>query len=313
MRARRLVVVALPGVYPYELGVASRFFGAAILGGLPCYEVRTCSLDGGSVPTNSDFSVMVNADRTALAEADTILVPAWDGAFEGGDPIGLAQYRRQRVISYCTGAFTLAAAGLLDGRAATTHWSCAPMLAERYPGIEVRPDVLYVDEGKVLTAAGASAAIDLTLHVIASDFGASVAADVARTTLAPPHREGGQAQFIARRAPPSEPVSMIQQWLLERLDQPLSLDQVASEFGVSVRTLTRRFKAESSLTLGDWLVAARVDRAKELLETTSLGVEDLARSSGFVTSASLRKHFRDRVGLSPLRYRRAFVGQAMAS
>lgn len=312
-RPHRIGVVALPGVYPYELGIASRFFGAAQVGGRAAYDVVTCSLDGRPVQTAADFAVAVTADRSVLDEVDTVVVPPWQTSTTTGDPIGLAALAAPRVVSYCTGAFTVAASGLLDGRAATTHWCAADEFRAAFPQVLFRPDELFVDEGDVLTAAGASAAVDLTLHIIARDLGASAAADVARATLAPPHRGGGQSQFVPRPTLADEAGAMaeVRAWLLERLDRPVSLDEVAAAFGLSVRTLTRRFRAETGLTLGNWLVAARVDRAKELLETSDATVDLVADQAGFGTAAALRKHFRDRVGLSPQQYRARFSLRAV--
>ncbi|GAA1525149.1 GlxA family transcriptional regulator [Nocardioides humi] len=310
----RIGVIALPGVYPYELGIASRFFGAAQVDGRPAYDVVTCSLDGRPVPTAADFAVAVTADRSVLDEVDTVVVPPWQTSTTTGDPVGLADLGAARVVSYCTGAFTVAASGLLDGRAATTHWCAADEFRAAFPRVDFRPDELFVDEGDVLTAAGASAAIDLTLHIIARDLGAAVAADVSRLTLAPPHRGGGQSQFVPRPALADEAGAMaeVRAWLLGRLDRPVSLDEVARAFGLSVRTLTRRFRAETGVTLGSWLIQARVARAKELLETTDAGIDLVAEESGFGTAAALRKHFRDRVGLSPQQYRARFSLRASA-
>ncbi len=304
-----VVIVALPGVFPYELGVPARFFRAAQSRGEPFYSVTTCTLDGRPVDTNADFSVAPTADRRALETADTIIVPPWTGAETSGDPIGLAAYADRRIVSFCTGAFTLAASGILDGKEATTHWCATETFSRRFPRVRLRPDALFVDNGRVLTAAGASAAVDATMHLIATDHGAAVAAEVSRITLAAPHRDGGQRQFIARPAVASAPsgsAGEIQAWLLSRIDEPLSLAEVAARFGVSVRTLTRRFRAETGRTLGDWFADARVDRARELLETTDLLIDDVAARSGFATGAALRKHFRDRLGLAPQQYRSRF-------
>ncbi|MBO9625241.1 MAG: helix-turn-helix domain-containing protein [Microbacterium sp.] len=304
-----VVIVALPGVFPYELGVPARFFRAAQSHGEPLYNVTTCTLDGRPVGTNADFSVAPTADRRALETADTIIVPPWADAETADDPIGLAAYADRRIVSFCTGAFTLAASGILDGKEATTHWCATEAFSRRFPLVRLRPDALFVDNGRVLTAAGASAAVDATMHLIATDHGAAVAAEVSRITLAAPHRDGGQRQFIARPtvAPaPSGSAGQIQAWLLSRVDEPLSLAEVAAHFGVSVRTLTRRFRAETGRTLGDWFADARVDRARELLETTDLLVDDVAVRSGFATAAALRKHFRDRLGLAPQQYRSRF-------
>ncbi|MGO2111561.1 MAG: GlxA family transcriptional regulator [Pseudoclavibacter sp.] len=309
----RVVVVALPGVFPYELGIPARFFGAAHRGGDPLYSVRTCTLDGRPVRTNADFSVAPESDRSVLETADTIIVPPWSGDESSGDPIGLAAFADRRVVSFCTGAFTIAASGLLDGKDATTHWCATGAFVRRFPRVRLRPDELFVDAGGVLTAAGASAAIDATMHLIATDHGAAVAATVSKATLAAPHRGGGQRQFVARPAVPvpvSGSAGDIQALLMSRIDEPLSLNEVAVRFGVSVRTLTRRFRAETGRTVGDWFADARVDCARELLETTDLPVEVVAARAGFATAASLRKHFRDRIGLSPQQYRSRFAQAA---
>ncbi|REJ04294.1 helix-turn-helix domain-containing protein [Microbacterium bovistercoris] len=308
-----VVVVALPGVFPYELGIPARFFRAALRDGEPLYSVTTCSLDGRPVPTNADFTIAPEADRRALESADTIIVPPWSRAEVSDDPIGLAAYADRRIVSYCTGAFTVAAAGLLDGKEATTHWCASNEFARRFPQVHLREDELFVDHGSVLTAAGASAAIDATMHLIASDHGAAVAAAVSRATLAAPHRGGGQRQFVARpavAAAASGSASEIQAWLIDHIDEPLTLANVADAFGMSVRTLTRRFRAETGRTVGNWFADARVDRARELLETTDLLIDDVASRSGFATGAALRKHFRDRIGLAPQQYRTRFARAA---
>lgn len=310
----KIVVVALPGVFPYELGIPARFFRAALREGEPLYSVTTCTLDGRPVPTNADFSITPTADRTALESADTIIVPPWSAAEISGDPIGLSDFADRRIVSYCTGAFTVAASGLLDGKEATTHWCSADDFVRRFPRVRLRADELFVDSGPILTAAGASAAVDATMHLIASDHGSAVAAAVSRATLAAPHRGGGQRQFVARPTItlPADvgSASDIQNWLVSRIDEPLSLTEVADRFGMSVRTLTRRFRAETGRTVGDWFADARVDRARELLETTDLPVDAVAASSGFATAAALRKHFRERIGLAPQQYRSRFTRAA---
>lgn len=310
----RIAVVALPGVFPYELGVPARFFRAALHDAEPLYSVTTCSLDGAPVQTNADFSVAPTADRSALETADTIIVPPWSAAEFSGDPIGLADFADRRIVSFCTGAFTVAASGLLDGLEATTHWCAAEEFARRFPQVRLRTDELFVDSGRILTAAGASAAVDATMHLIASDHGSAVAAAVSRATLAAPHRGGGQRQFVDRPAviapAGAGSASDIQSWLMGRIDEPLSLAEVADSFGMSVRTLTRRFRAETGRTVGDWFADARVDRARELLETTDLPVDAVAAGSGFATAAALRKHFRERIGLAPQQYRSRFTRAA---
>lgn len=310
----KVVVVALPGVFPYELGIPARFFRAAGREGKPLYSVTTCTLDGRPVSTNADFSITPSADRTALETADTIIIPPWSAAEISEDPIGLAEFADRRIVSYCTGAFTVAASGLLDGKEATTHWCSVDDFARRFPRVRLRADELFVDSGSILTAAGASAAVDATMHLIASDHGSAVAAAVSRVTLAAPHRGGGQRQFITRPSVVAPAgvgsASDIQSWLMSRIDEPLSLAEVADRFGMSVRTLTRRFRAETGRTVGDWFADARVDRARELLETTDLPVDAVAVGSGFATAAALRKHFRERIGLAPQQYRSRFTRAA---
>lgn len=307
-----VVIVALPGVFPYELGVPARFFRAATRNGDPLYSVTTCTLDGAPVPTNSDFSVVPNADRRALDTADTIIVPPWVDAEVAGDPIGLAQYADRRIVSFCTGAFTVAASGLLDGKLATTHWCATDAFERRFPQVQLRADELFVDLGNIITAAGASAAVDATMHLIAHDHGAAVAAEVSKVTLAAPHRGGGQRQFVTRPSVTAVEgsASEIQHWLIDRINESVPLEVVATQFGVSVRTLTRRFRAETGRTLGDWMADARVDRARELLETTDLPIDVVASSAGFATPSALRKHFRDRIGLAPQQYRSRFARAA---
>lgn len=310
----KIVVVALPGVFPYELGIPARFFRAAHRDGESLYSVTTCSLDGGPVPTNADFVVTPATDRSALETADTIIVPPWSAAETSDDPIGLADFADRRIVSFCTGAFTVAASGLLDDKEATTHWCSADVFARRFPRVRLREDELFVESGSILTAAGASAAVDATMHLIARDHGAALAATVSQITLAAPHRGGGQRQFITRPAVASAgsmgTASDIQTWLMSRIDEPLSLAEVADRFGMSVRTLTRRFRAETGRTVGDWFADARVDRARELLETTDLPVDAVAAGAGFATSAALRKHFRERIGLAPQQYRSRFTRAA---
>ena len=211
------------------------------------------------------------------------------------------------MLSVCTGAFALAHAGLLDGRRATTHWAWAGELAARFPAVEVEPAALYVDEGEVLTSAGLSAGIDLALHVVRRDFGAAVGATAARRMVAPPHREGGQAQFIER--PAGGMVGSLEEtrrWAAERLAEPLDVAAMARHAAVSPRTFARRFREETGTTPLQWLLAQRVTEARRLLEETDLPVDAIARRAGFGTDASLRDHFRRATSTTPTAYRRSF-------
>ncbi|WP_406338577.1 GlxA family transcriptional regulator [Streptomyces sp. NBC_00649] len=218
----------------------------------------------------------------------------------------------RRIASICTGSFVLAAAGLLDGRRATTHWMSADLFARTFPSVTVDPGVLYVDEGRILTSAGEAAGIDLCLHMIRRDHGAAVAADVARRTVVPPHREGGQAQYIQRPVESegltSTSTSASRAWALTRLAEPLTLAELAAHDAMSVRTYSRRFREETGLTPIQWLTQRRVDRARELLEQTDHTVDRIAAEAGFGTGASLRAHFQAGLGVPPGAYRSTFRG-----
>ncbi|WP_405652854.1 MULTISPECIES: GlxA family transcriptional regulator [unclassified Streptomyces] len=217
----------------------------------------------------------------------------------------------RRIASICTGSFVLAAAGLLDGRRATTHWMSADLFARTFPSVTVDPGVLYVDEGRILTSAGEAAGIDLCLHMIRRDHGAAVAAEVARRTVVPPHREGGQAQYIQRPVESAglTSTSASRAWALTRLAEPLTLAELAAHDAVSVRTYSRRFREETGLTPIQWLTQRRVDRARELLEQTDHTVDRIATEAGFGTGASLRQHFQAGLGVSPGAYRSTFRGR----
>jgi len=319
----RVAVLVRPGVLPLELGLAHQLFGSATAtpGGEPLYEVVTCALTPGPVRTSADFPLHVAHGPEALAPADTVLVPATHeqnepesaGRLEPALADALGRIRRPgtRVASICTGAFVLAAAGWLDGRRATTHWKSTDRFRRLFPAVDLDPDVLYTDEGDLLTSAGEAAGIDLCLHLIRRDHGAAVANDVARSTVVPPHREGGQAQFIARPVPrpgARSSTARARDWALRHLDRPLSLRELADREAMSVRTFTRRFREEAGLTPVQWLTRQRVERARQLLEETDLPVERVAADAGFGTAASLRQHLQAALGVSPRAYRRTFRG-----
>ncbi|WP_328913962.1 MULTISPECIES: GlxA family transcriptional regulator [unclassified Streptomyces] len=315
----RVAVFALDGVIPFELGVPLRIFGSAWNqeDGGELYDIVTCSLRPGAVRTDADFPIVVEHGLEALAEADTVVVPAshelgpvyTEGRLSAALTEAFAAIRPcARVVSICTGSFLLAAAGLLDGRPATTHWSSADHFQRLFPRIKVDPDVLYVDDGDVLTSAGVASGIDLCLHIVRRDFGTAVANAVARSTVVPPHREGGQAQYVRRPLP--EPqlagTERARAWALTRLDQPLTLRQLAEREAMSVRTFTRRFREEVGLSPGQWLTQQRVEHARQLLESTDLGIDQIARQAGFGTGASMRQHLQAALGVSPTSYRRTF-------
>lgn len=314
-----VAVFALDGVIPFELGIPLRIFGVAASteDGAPLYEIVTCSVAAGPVQTNADFPIVVRYGLEALAQADTVVVPAshelgtvfTDGMLTAQLKAAFAAFRPgARVVSICTGSYLLAAAGLLDGRPATTHWTSADHFQRLFPRVRVDPDVLYVDDGDVLTSAGVAAGIDLCLHIVRRDCGTAVANSVSRRTVVPPHREGGQAQYIHRPLPEPQLASTerARAWALDRLDQPLTLRQLAERESMSVRTFTRRFREEVGMSAGRWLTQQRVERARHLLESTDLSVDLVARKAGFGTGASMRQHLQYALGVSPTAYRRTF-------
>lgn len=313
-----VVVLALDGVIPFELSLASRLFGAATdPEGRPLYEVVTCSVDGRPVRTGADFSISVEHDASVLAGADTVVIPASEHFVQVVDADALPRRAAEalarirpdaRIVGICTATFVLAAAGLLDGRAAATHWYQAARFQRLYPRVELDPDVLFVDTGRVLTSAGAAAGIDLILHLIRLDHGSKVANHAARRCVVPPQREGGQAQYVERPLPQSSDTgtSATRAWALERLHEPLQLADLAGHAGMSRRTFTRRFRAEVGLSPGQWLTQQRVDLARQLLEGSDLPVDRIAERAGFGTGATLRQHLHAVIGISPGAYRRTF-------
>ncbi|PZF80256.1 GlxA family transcriptional regulator [Jiangella anatolica] len=314
----RVVVLARHGVIPFELSIPARIFGAArTADGHSLYDVRTCGLDQGPVRTDADFDVVVKHGPEALAAADTVVIPAsyetTSISRDGALPHDLeAAFERisdhTRMVSICTGAFALAAAGLLDGRRATTHWRSTQRFAELFPQVKLDPDALFVDDGDILTSAGVAAGIDLCLHIVRRDFGAAVANRAARRCVVPPWRDGGQAQYVDQPVPEADAPSTAdaRSWALSHLDQTLSLDDLARQQAMSVRTFTRRFRQENGVSPGQWLIQQRVDRARHLLEDSDLPVDEVARRCGFGTTASMRQHLRASLGVSPSGYRRTF-------
>ncbi|MFF3695302.1 GlxA family transcriptional regulator [Streptomyces sp. NPDC002221] len=318
-RPHRVVVLALDGLLPFELGIPQRIFGRAadpVRG--PLYEVVTCSVrPPGPVRTDADFAILVENGPEALATADTVVVPAsyeLGPVFEEGVltpelTTALALVRSgTRMVSICTGGYVLAAAGYLDGRPAATHWASAEHFQRLFPAVAVDPEVLFIDDGDVLTSAGVAAGIDLCLHIVRRDHGTAVANDVARRTVVPPHRPGGQAQFIQRPVPEPQlaTTTAARAWALGRLHEPIQLRDLAEREAMSVRTFTRRFREEVGLSPGQWLTQQRVEHARQLLESSDLSVDAIARAAGFGTATSLRQHLQSALGVPPTAYRRAF-------
>jgi transcriptional regulator GlxA family with amidase domain len=311
-RPHRVVALCLDGVVAFDLAVPAEVFSLAWRRGRRLYDFAACAERPGEVSTTTGFAIGALAGLEALERAETVVVPAYsavlgppsDAVLEG---LRAVHERGGRVVSICAGAFALAHAGLLDGCRATTHWFATAELARRFPRIEVDPDALYVDEGRILTSAGLSAGIDLCLHLIRRDHGEVVGAEVARAMVAAPHREGGQAQFIERPLAAGDGVlEEAKRWALEDLSRPLQVATLAARAGVSPRTLARRFVAETGATPLQWLISERVREARRLLESTALPVEEIARRAGFGSAPSLREHFRRATATTPTAYRRSF-------
>jgi transcriptional regulator GlxA family with amidase domain len=303
-----VAVLALPGAVAFDLATPCHVFRVV----RPrAYDLRVCS--SGRV-TAGAFDVVAPHGLEAIAGADTVVVPGIDehgGPFDAAvlDALRAAADRGARMVSICTGAFVLAAAGLLDGRRATTHWRDAADLAVLYPRIDVEPGVLYIDEGQVLTSAGVAAGLDLCLYILRRDHGAALANTIARRIVVPPHREGGQAQYVEQPVPETAGGSLAgtRAWALERLHEPLTVHALAAHAHVSERTFARRFSAETGIPVLRWLLAQRVDAARTALEATDASIDEIAHRCGFGTAANLRKHFHRAVRTTPTAYRRAFA------
>ncbi|TQF02532.1 helix-turn-helix domain-containing protein [Kitasatospora acidiphila] len=299
------------GMLHFELGMAFEVFGANPAGlADPWYRLAVC---GPTAMRVGRFRLEPDHGLDRLPAADTVIVPGWanvdrEPPADLVDAVRAAHEAGARVASLCTGAFVLAAAGLLDGRRATTHWAHTDVLAARYPEVTVDPDVLYVDNGSVLTSAGKAAAMDLCLHLVRLDHGSVIANRLARRLVVPPHRDGGQAQFITTPmpAPDHHPLAGLFPWALERLDQPLTVEDLARQARMSSRHLGRHFRTVTGTTPLQWLLTQRIRRAQELLETTDDSVDGIAAATGMGTATTLRRHFNRTVGVPPDTYRRTF-------
>ena len=315
----RVAVLLLPPVVGFDAAIAPTLLSYASDGdGNPLYDVVTCALSRAPVASTTGFDVLPAAGPEALATADTVVIPGTRyapariaGALPEEATAALALIRPgTRLVSICTGAFVLAAAGLLDGRPATTHWKFAEALRRLHPDVRVDENVLFVDDGDVLTSAGLAAGIDLCLHIIRSDHGAKVANAVARYCVVPPWREGGQAQFIDRQLPEPDQYSTAatREWALQHLDEELTVQRLARHARMSPRTFNRRFREETGQSPGVWVRRRRIDRARELLESRLLPVDEVARLSGLGSGGNLRHHLRRGVGMSPSSYRKVYQG-----
>lgn len=315
---RTVVAIALPGVAPFELGVVCEVFGIdrSDTGG-PTFQFAVCTEHPGPIPTKVGFDIVVHEGLAAAAGADLVVIPAYEAGHDVPpavlDVLRAAVARGAWVLSVCSGSFALGKAGLLDGRRCTTHWMYTEQMKESFPTAIVDPSVLYVEDRGVVTSAGTAAGIDACLHLVRRELGAAAAAAIARRMVVPPHRDGGQAQFIETPLPlEGDTLAPLLAWMTGHLEGELSVPELAGRALMSERTFARRFRAETGTTPAAWVTRQRLLRAQELLERTEAGVEEIARSSGFATSTALRHHFARTLGTSPLAYRRAFACPADA-
>jgi transcriptional regulator GlxA family with amidase domain len=309
----RVVALIVNEVVAFDLAIPDQVFGREP----ELYAWAVCAPAAGPVPTETGFDVLVPHGLEALASADTVIVPgigdrAWPLPEAALDALRGAAERGARIASICTGAFVLAAAGLLDERRATTHWRYAALLARQFPRVTVDPGVLYVDDGDVLTSAGVAAGIDLCLHLVRRDHGAVAANRVARRMVVAAYRDGGQAQYVEHPLPAQagDGLAATRAWMEERLAQPLTVAAMARHAGYSPRSFARRFRAEAGTTPLQWLIRRRVAEAQRLLEETDAGIDDVAARAGFGSAVALRQHFGRVVGTAPTAYRRTFRGAA---
>ncbi len=311
---RQVAALVYDNLCTFEFGIAVEVFGLPRPEmGEDWYRFSLCSLDAGPLRATGGLRVAARGGLGGLQKAGTIVIPGWRDPDEVPPTRLLSALRRAhergaRLLSICSGVFVLAAAGLLDGKRATTHWRYVDRLRSRYPRIQVEPNVLYVDEGSVLTSAGSAAGIDLCLHVVRCDYGAEKANQVARRLVMSPHREGGQAQYVPE-VPPKRPgtgMGPVLDWALGRLDRPLGIDVLARQANMSARTLARRFLQETGSTPHRWLTHQRLLAAQRRLETTDDSIDQVATAVGFETAMTLRHHFRRAYGTTPTAYRRRF-------
>ncbi|MGH3928466.1 MAG: GlxA family transcriptional regulator [Pseudonocardiaceae bacterium] len=311
MGRHHIAVLALPATVAFDLAIPAQVFGHD--DEREHYRLTVCGVQPGPIPTTTGFDIQVPAGLEALACADTVIVPGF-WPLEA-PPAALAALRGAaergaRIVSICTGAFALAGAGLLDGRRATTHWRDVAELTRRYPGVEVDPGVLYVDQGQLLTSAGVAAGLDLCLHLVRSDLGSAEATRIARRMVVAPHRSGGQAQFLERPVPKSggPAIAAVAEWALRHLDRPVTVNDLARHAGFAPRTLARRWVAETGSSPLRWLTEQRLLEVRRLLETTDLPVATIAQRTGIGTAAHLRTLFIRATSTTPSAYRASHRG-----
>lgn len=316
MAAIKVAIAAFDGIRPFHLSVPCAVFGEPA-GAEPLYEVRVCAVEPGELRSQAGFTIGTGYGLRELERAQVVVVPSWRDAHEVPPASLLGALRRAHrrgalVVGLCLGAYALAEAGLLDGRRATTHWRWAERFAQRYPKVRMDPNVLYVDEGDVLTSAGTAAGIDCCLHVVRRQFGAEATNRIARTLVVPPHRQGSQAQYIEQpvlATAAESPLTKVLGWAARHLDEPHNLDSLAARAAMSRRSFTRHIRQHTGTTVGQWLLAQRLALAQRLLETTGQPIERIAERAGFGTSLSLRQHFAATLATTPSVYRREFRGR----
>ena len=319
LASRTVAALLYDGLGTFEFAIAAEVFGLNRPEfGDDWYRFVSCSDGRRPVRANGHISITPEADLDALEKAGTIIIPGWKTTGEQPSPavaeaIRGAHARGARLVTICSGVFLLASLGLADGRRVTTHWKYAERLRTLYPTLSVDPDVLYIDDGNILTSAGSAAGIDLLLHVVRMDFGPDRANQVARRLVMPPHRDGGQVQFIERPVPrqANSRLAALLDAVRARPGEGWTIARMAHEAAMSERTMIRRFKESVGSSPGDWLTDTRVDAARQHLEAGAASIEEVAELAGFGSVATLRHHFRNRVGVSPARYRARFAGATL--
>lgn len=321
-RVHRVAVLMFDRPSMFETSVAIEVWGNDRTSmGVPFSEVRLCSDEGPRLRVDVGCDLYVDHDLGALEWADTVVIPngrrpnvAYEYSPTVLDALRAAHTRGARLVSFCSGAFVLAATGLLDGRTATTHWMYAPQFRARHPEVRLEQDVLYAGGDGLYTSAGTAAAIDLCLHLVRNDWGAQVANVIARRMVVPPHRDGGQAQYVEQPVPHSDDVEgdlrAVLQWVEGNLARQLTVDELARRAAMTPRTFARRFKAATGTTPLQWILQQRVRAAQQMLETTNATVDEIAVTCGFGSSAALRQHFTKVVGSTPSSYRTTFTHAA---
>ena len=312
---RTIAVAAFHRVSPFQVAAPCLVFGEDRFElGVPRFDLRVCAVEPAPLRTAAGFAIHTADGLSFLRRADVVIVPSWRDINEPPpepmlDALRAAHRRGAIVVGLCVGAFVLAAAGLLDGRRATTHWNWAPAFADRYPAVDLDPSVLYVDEGRIVTSAGIAASLDCCLHLLRRWCGAEIANRLARRLVLAPHRRGGQAQFIEQPLPPPGADARLQNllaWMLAHIGQRQDLDMLASRVAMSRRTFTRQFQKTTGTSVVQWLTHQRLMLASRLLETTDRPVESIADDAGFGSALSLRQHFSARYGMPPATYRRQY-------